>query len=134
MKRFLIGTDGSPSAEEGVEFGLALAAEQQAEVRFVRVLPSPPVASDHEPLDDPVARARKLGVTAETVLLVGDPVGEIVADADSHDVDLTVVGSRGRGAVAGALLGSVSIGVLHEAMRPVLVARGVKRPAAAAVV
>ena len=129
MKRFLIATDGSASADEAVELGLDLAAEQDARVRFVRVVPSPPFAFDSEPLDAAVARARELGVEGEKAVLVGDPVDEIVADADSQDVDLIVVGSRGRGALAGALLGSVSIGVLHEAMRPVLVARGVRRPA-----
>jgi Universal stress protein family len=56
--------------------------------------------------------------------VAGIPADEIVAYADNHDVDLTVVGSRGRGAVASALLGSVSQAVLHESRRPVLVVRG----------
>ena len=57
-------------------------------------------------------------------VLAGDPADEIVAYADNHDVDLIVVGSRGRGTVASTLLGSVSHAVLHEARRPVLVVRG----------
>ena len=56
-------------------------------------------------------------------MLRGDPVDEIVAYADTVDADLIVVGSRGHGAVASALLGSVSRGVLREARRPVLVVR-----------
>jgi nucleotide-binding universal stress UspA family protein len=61
-----------------------------------------------------------------TELLTGNTVDEIVAYADSVDADLVILGSRGHGAIAGTVLGSVSLGVLHEAMRPVLVVRGEK--------
>jgi nucleotide-binding universal stress UspA family protein len=65
-------------------------------------------------------------------MLRGDPAGEIVAHADTIGADLIIVGSRGHGAIASALLGSVSRGVLHEARRPVLVVRGTAVPAEAA--
>ncbi len=61
---------------------------------------------------------------ATTHLLVGDAAREIAAYADSQDADMIVVGSRGHGAIASALLGSVSRGVLRESKRPVLVVRG----------
>ncbi len=57
-------------------------------------------------------------------MLSGDPVDEIVAHAVSLDADLIVLGSRGRGAFASALLGSTSRGVIAEARRPVLVVHG----------
>ena len=40
------------------------------------------------------------------------------------NVDLIIVGSRGHGTIATALLGSVSRGILGESKRPVLVVRG----------
>ena len=141
MKTIVIATDGSPSAQEAVEFGLDLAAEQRADAVLVHVAPAVDLlpttgfgmsaAQQHEltdedrrSLEDAKALATERGVETRTELLVGDAVDEIVAYADSIDADLIVIGSRGHGAIAGTLLGSVSLGVLHEARRPVLVARG----------
>jgi nucleotide-binding universal stress UspA family protein len=140
MKKILIATDGSASAREAVAFGLELAVEQSAEAIVVHVVPAfdilpvagfgmpaaqrhPVGAYERAPLDDASALATAAGVSVRTELLTGNPVDEIVAFADSIDADLIVVGSRGHGAVASALLGSVSQGVLHEARRPVLVFR-----------
>ena len=52
-------------------------------------------------------------------------VDEIVTAADSMDADVIVIGSRGRGRMTSALLGSVSRGVLNESRRPVLIVRGI---------
>ena len=140
MNRIVVATDGSPSALEAVRFGLELAEEQGAEALFVHVVPvlepfadslGYPAAVPHrvdeldrKPLEEAAALAAEQGVPAGTEIVSGDPVDEIVAYADSADADLIVLGSRGRGAIASALLGSVSRGVLHEARRPVLVVRG----------
>jgi len=137
MKKILIATDGSQSALEAIELGLDIATEHEAEVTFVHVAPmldrtvavsfGVPAALPHHVSDfdrAPVLAAAERGVRARCEVLLGNPVDEIVAYADTIDADLIVLGSRGRGAIASALLGSVSRGVLHEARRPVLVVRG----------
>jgi nucleotide-binding universal stress UspA family protein len=143
MNKIVIATDGSPSALEAVEYGLDLAADQGAEPIFVHVAPATevlPVAGygmgaavsvPHEPdehdrtsLDDALEIAARKGLDAKAELLVGNAAHSIVRYADSIDADLIVVGTRGHGAIAGTLLGSVSRSVLHEAKRPVLVVRG----------
>lgn len=140
MKRILVATDGSPSAIEATAFGIELAAGHEAELVIAHVVPEvdvvpatvmqiggifphEPSAHDLELLEDAAALAQEHGVTATTILLRGDTVGELVRYAERREVDLIVVGSRGRGTVAGALLGSVSQGLLRDAGRPVAVVR-----------
>jgi nucleotide-binding universal stress UspA family protein len=149
VKRIVIATDGSPSARAAVHLGLQLAVEQGAEPIFVHVVPAVDIAgavgfgytaafphrvtaADRAPLDDALALAAEAGVEATAELLRGEPVDEIVAYADSVAADVIVIGSRGHGAIASALLGSVSLGVLHESRRPVLVAPASARTAAVA--
>jgi nucleotide-binding universal stress UspA family protein len=141
MNKILVATDGSDSATEAVEFGIELAAEHDAELILVHVVPAldivpasgfgmggafphEPSLEDHALLERAAAVAEVYGIFPTTVLLAGDTVDEIVAYADSHNVDLIVIGSRGHGAITNALLGSVSRGVLAESKRPVTVVRG----------
>lgn len=140
MKKILVATDGSAPSAEAVSFGVELATEHEAELIFVHVVPAVDVVPagmfgiggvlPHEPspedralLEDAAAVAAEHGVVSTIALLKGDTVAEIVAFADSHDADLIVVGTRGHGAIAGTLLGSVSRGILRETRRPVLVVR-----------
>jgi nucleotide-binding universal stress UspA family protein len=142
MKKILIATDGSPPSIEALEFGLDLAAEEEAEALVVHVVPaidSVPAGGfgmshgaivhevtedDRAPLDAAVEIAAQRGLAVTTELLRGSTVRELVAYADAEDVDLIVIGSRGHGALTTALLGSVSLGVLRHTARPVLIVRG----------
>ena len=56
-----------------------------------------------------------------TRLLDGDPAREILRAAREGGHDVVVLGSRGRGRVTAALLGSVSNRVMHEAGVTVIV-------------
>jgi nucleotide-binding universal stress UspA family protein len=62
-------------------------------------------------------------VQVESFVRGGTPAEEIIRAANELDVDLVVVGGRGKGAVEAILLGSVSYRVLHHAPCPVLVTR-----------
>jgi nucleotide-binding universal stress UspA family protein len=55
--------------------------------------------------------------------LFGYAARNIVDDAKEHDVDVIVMGSRGRGDLAGLILGSTAHKVIHLADRPVLIIR-----------
>lgn len=66
---------------------------------------------------------RIAGLAAESEVRSGDPAEEIVATAERRSIDAIVVGSRGRGDVERALLGSVAREVILRAPCSVLVVR-----------
>jgi nucleotide-binding universal stress UspA family protein len=68
-------------------------------------------------------RVRMHGVAVETELAVGDPASSIHDRAELADIQMVVMGSRGQGAVARLLLGSVAAEVVHTATKPVVVVR-----------
>ena len=55
--------------------------------------------------------------------IFGYAARSIVDDAIDRDVDVIVMGSRGRGDLAGLVLGSTAHKVIHLADRPVLIVR-----------
>jgi nucleotide-binding universal stress UspA family protein len=145
MKRILIAIDGSSGAGHALDEGLSLAAQLQAEVvvAYVRQPPGSFLGAPYYQdviteeaghsravITDAKLYATRYDVEVDCEVIEGDPVEAILALARSRDADLIVVGSRGLGAVKGLVLGSVSNAILHQADRPVLVA---KAPTAAAV-
>ena len=141
-REIVIGTDGSAGAALAVEQGVWLAKMLGATTTFVAVAREPSLvlgepyyqralaadlAKARAAIADAVLFAEERGVPYETEILEGTPAEKILEVAHAHGADMIVVGSRGRGAVTGAVLGSVSSDVVHRADRPVLVVRPTAR-------
>jgi nucleotide-binding universal stress UspA family protein len=77
-------------------------------------------------VNDAVAELTKAGIKAHGVVrdtVFGYAAREIVSDAAGVGADVIIMGSRGRGDLAGLVLGSTAHKVIHLADRPVLVVR-----------
>jgi nucleotide-binding universal stress UspA family protein len=77
-------------------------------------------------VSDAVAELTQAGIKAHGVVrdtVFGYAAREIVSDAAGVGADVIVMGSRGRGDLAGLVLGSTAHKVIHLADRPVLVVR-----------
>ncbi|MGZ8813746.1 MAG: universal stress protein [Mycobacterium sp.] len=134
----VVGTDGSPSADAAIRWAAQDAEICNAHLNIVHAVPPvvgawlatpvPPgvLEWEHERgrqiVDDAMATAKevaggRLSVSAE--VLFSGAVPALVQL--SRDAQLVVVGSRGRGTLTRALLGSVSMGLVHHARSPVAV-------------
>ena len=70
-------------------------------------------------LEQAEAAVRAAGMVCVRHVRIGHPGEEIAACAAEHGCDAIVMGTRGMGAVAGLLLGSVATQVVHVAPVPV---------------
>jgi nucleotide-binding universal stress UspA family protein len=137
MNRIVIATDGSEGAWAAVREGVELAYEVGAEVTFVTVRHDLPLLGDpwyqdhlsrqleqaEAALGAAEGEADAHGVLHESEILEGDPATRIAEVARSRRADLVVVGSRGHGGLASALIGSVSRALLTRSPAPVMVVR-----------
>jgi nucleotide-binding universal stress UspA family protein len=141
-RTLLVATDGSPAATAAAAEAVALASALGARLVFVHA--SSPLAEDlfdEDPMDgpsqerilarDPVLaeatrRADEQEVECEVEVISAvrgsaDLAADIAGIASGRDASMIVTGSRGRGTVAGAVLGSLSHNLIKEATVPVLV-------------
>lgn len=137
--RIVVGIDGSPASESAIAFAFDMASRHNWTVTALHawevpaydllVIPDGPIPVPlADVVDDEVRLAAEVlagfqadypDVTVEERLVRQNPVDAILEAAEG--AAMIAVGSRGHGQVVGALLGSVSHGVLHKARVPVVV-------------
>jgi nucleotide-binding universal stress UspA family protein len=116
-KHLLLPTDGSSIAASGVREGVKLAEYRRLTEAMAR-----------KALDTVVRAARAAGVSCRTRLMTdAQPWNGILRAARAWRCDAIVMGSHGRGAVGGLILGAETSRVLAHAKLPVLVVRGRER-------
>jgi nucleotide-binding universal stress UspA family protein len=133
----LLATDGSREAELAAATAADLANATNSQLHVIHVgelLPTVLAQTEVEPaqlerearelLDEQVRRIEEAGGTVEEAhLRLGRADEEIVDLAQSLDVGLIVMGSRGHGRIRRALMGSVSDSVVRHAPSPVTIVR-----------
>jgi nucleotide-binding universal stress UspA family protein len=149
MNAILVATDFSPDADTALAVAIEMATRFANAIELTHVHQSgsyilpppfdlislPPEGREYahieKALEERVGRIRSAGVAATAQAVTGTAPDAIVARAKEIDAVLIVVGSRGAGALAHILLGSVAERVVRHAPCPVLVVPHVK-PAAPA--
>jgi nucleotide-binding universal stress UspA family protein len=136
-EKLLVAVDHSKVTERVLSAAKDLATLSSGEVwvlhlREREVLPRGGMIATETPdeaqtnVDAAVEELTRAGIKAHGVVRTttyGYAAREIVEDAKALDVSAIIMGSRGRGDLAGLVLGSTAHKVIHLADRPVLVVR-----------
>ncbi|RJQ49648.1 MAG: universal stress protein [Nitrospiraceae bacterium] len=147
ISKILVPTDGSETARKAVEYAAGLAKQTNAAVILLSVIDRSALVAQTipaesslthlvQPVEEYLEKAaavyleqakkvcKKNGIKAAKVIRSGHPVEEIINEAEKSGADLIVIGSHGRSAIASAVLGSVTFGIIHKDTKiPVLVVR-----------
>jgi nucleotide-binding universal stress UspA family protein len=140
VRRIVTGVDGSPSSLDALRWAVReaqlgggvidamIAWQYPAEATGLGWIPGPGMAgTDYAEVAAKVLASGVAevspppGVAVRQLVVDGHPA-QVLLDA-AERADLLVVGSRGHGSFADALLGSVSMRCVHHAQCPVVVVR-----------
>jgi nucleotide-binding universal stress UspA family protein len=135
-EKILAAVDESEVADRVLGAASGLAALSQGEVFVIHLREREPakygltatetISDAQSVVDGAVQKLTAAGVKvtgAARDSVLGFAAKEIISEADSREAGVIVMGSRGRGDLAGLLLGSTAHKVIHLANRPVLVVR-----------
>ncbi len=140
LKKILVPTDYSDHSEKAIRYGIELASKFNSELHLFHAVEFTPVMygegggflSPDAAMEIEADAARHLeslevdganGLRVVRKVVQGHPFVAIVQYAKENDIDLLVLGTHGRGAIAHMLLGSVAEQVVRKAPCPVLVVR-----------
>ena len=131
FQHILFPVDFSPQVNAAVPYVAAFARQFDARVTLLCVVPpiwagrgpQPEYAADLE-ISTKARLDRALtveveGLRVERAVRSGEPAEQIVAFAREHKTDLVMMPTHGYGVFRGALLGSITAKVLHDALCPV---------------
>jgi nucleotide-binding universal stress UspA family protein len=143
LRRILLPTDFSDTADVALKYSRTLADVFNASLTLLHVIMDPFVhgwtgegyvpdlpafreelaIQSQDRLNKVLTDAERQRFHAQFVVKFGEPFVEIVRYAKSEEIDLIVMGTHGRGAVAHMLMGSVAEKVVRKAPCPVLTVR-----------
>jgi nucleotide-binding universal stress UspA family protein len=139
FRNILVAVDGSTHADQALTQAIDLAQTQHARLTLMTAVVGPPaiaylgavgeavgtLSQDVEAAAQAVlqrARDRVPSDVSVTTVLTHEPIATaLIRQAIDGHHDLVVMGSRGRGPVRSALLGSASHHVLHHCPLPILI-------------
>lgn len=137
--KILVALDGSEHSKNAADYGISFAIKYKSELVLLYVIPidlglfnySPPSIKEMEKegqefLDRIKLEALQIDkdILVKTELIASPSiVGGIIDFAEKENIDLIVVGTKGRSGLKKLLLGSVASGIINYAHCPVMIVK-----------
>jgi nucleotide-binding universal stress UspA family protein len=134
FEKILVPLDGSKNSLKALETAVHIANENEASLMAIHVIHtfsekigSKQKSGEEEVPPSFILQAKKLAmknkIPFSNRVITGDPGHAITEYANTHGIDLIVIGARGRSLFKTIFLGSVSSYVLHKSETPVMLIR-----------
>jgi nucleotide-binding universal stress UspA family protein len=132
IRKALIAIDGSQPSHQAMRYALDI-LPGDVEIFIISVKPEGAKEDLDKSYDsyyenvlknaETEIKKKRPDLQVKTLLLEGLPAEEICFQANSKNVDIIIMGSRGVGGVKGWILGSVSRNVVNSCTKPVLIVK-----------
>lgn len=131
IRKILVPLDGSKNSKKSLLTAIHLAVEHDASLIVIHVISRSEKKFKQSDIEDIppsfIIQAKKLAmdnkIPFENRILVGDPGHSIVEYANTHGIDLIVIGARGLSGFKKIFLGSVSHYVMQKADMPIVLVK-----------
>ncbi len=130
FKTIIVPTDGSKFAERAEDVAISIAKNFNGKLVVLHIIDEkliyPYEVLEEEGkniLNNASQKAEEQDITAETVLIVGDPTHDMSKIVEKTGADLIVIGTHGKTGLEKFLIGSVAENVIKTVEVPVLLVK-----------
>jgi nucleotide-binding universal stress UspA family protein len=130
FKTIIVPTDGSKFAEKAEDVAISIAKNFNGKLVVLHVIDEKLIypfevleVEGKNILKNASKKAEEQGITADTVLIVGDPTHDMSKIVEKTGADLVVIGTHGKTGLEKFLMGSVAENVTKTVEVPVLLVK-----------